>query len=361
MNFKIDNPYDKHKKKTNKSQIILICLAVFFLILSIILIIIQNRSIKNSNKTVPSNPVRQIGNENNNDEPEVNENERPIAVMIDNNIGDEEQAGLQDSYINYEIIVEGGLTRIMAIFKNNDNVLIGPVRSARNYFLDYALENDAIYAHYGWSPNTESDIKSLNVDNINGMTSSSPFRRDTTLKAPHNVFTTTTYLKNYIDETSFRTTSDNWKLLNESESEVNLDELTSIKDNTQQAEKITINYSYYQNRSYTYDSVNKYYLKSINGSAQKDKKTDSQLHYKNVIIEYVDNKSIDDEDRQELTTTGKGTGYYITNGYATKINWTKSTRSDKTIYKYQDGTELKINEGNTFINIVPTDNLITIE
>ena len=88
-------------------------------------------------------------------------NARPIAVMIDNNIGNGRHAGLQDSYINYEIIVEGGLTRIMAVFKDKDVDLIGPVRSSRHYFLDYALESDAIYAHYGWSTYAQNDIKAL--------------------------------------------------------------------------------------------------------------------------------------------------------------------------------------------------------
>ena len=60
-------------------------------------------------------------------------NQRPIAVMIDNNIGNGRHAGLQESYLNYEIIVEGGLTRIMAVFKDKDVSLIGPVRSSRHY------------------------------------------------------------------------------------------------------------------------------------------------------------------------------------------------------------------------------------
>ena len=76
-------------------------------------------------------------------------NARPIAIMIDNNIGNSSHSGLQESYLNYEIIVEGGLTRIMAIFKDKDISQIGPVRSSRHYFLDYALESDCIYTHYG--------------------------------------------------------------------------------------------------------------------------------------------------------------------------------------------------------------------
>ena len=73
-------------------------------------------------------------------------NRRPIAIMIDNNVGTANHVGLQDAYITYEAIVEGGLTRIMAVFKDRTTNLIGPVRSSRHYFLDYALEHDALYA-----------------------------------------------------------------------------------------------------------------------------------------------------------------------------------------------------------------------
>ena len=86
-------------------------------------------------------------------------NERPVAVMIDNHTGAWPQAGLNKAYLVYEIIVEGGETRLMALFKGQDVEHIGPVRSSRHYFLDYALENDAIYTHFGWSPQAESDIK----------------------------------------------------------------------------------------------------------------------------------------------------------------------------------------------------------
>ena len=100
---------------------------------------------------------------------DANSNRRPIAVMIDNNVGNYAHVGLQDAYLTYEIIVEGGLTRIMAIFKDVNTSVIGPVRSSRHYFLDYALESDAIYAHYGWSTFAENDISFLGVNNINGL------------------------------------------------------------------------------------------------------------------------------------------------------------------------------------------------
>ena len=80
---------------------------------------------------------------------------------------------------------------------------IGPIRSARHYFLDYAMEHDAVYAHYGWSPYAERDIKNLEVNNINGMTDSGVFARDSSIAAPHNVFTTTARLRNYFSNKNY--------------------------------------------------------------------------------------------------------------------------------------------------------------
>lgn len=298
-------------------------------------------------------------------------NERPIAVMIDNNIGQGRHAGLQDSYINYEIIVEGGLTRIMAIFKDKDVDLIGPVRSSRHYFLDYALESDAIYAHYGWNTYAENDIRALDVNNINGLYDEAPYWRDKTIAAPHNVFTSTNKLYEYAKQKNYSTTTNNWKLLNYNPEEINLNDPIStteqVNPETGEKEKvpvtreglltansIVIPYSYYQTRSYTYDATNKVYLRFMNDEPHMDKTTGEQLHYKNIIIEQVRNYQLDSDGRQDLDTVGSGTGYYITNGYALPINWTKSSRSAKTIYKYLDGSEVEINDGNTFIQIMPT-------
>ena len=126
------------------------------------------------------------------------------------------------------------------------------------------------------------------------------------------------------------------------------------------ADKINIPYSANENRSYTYDASNGYYLRSSNGNEQYDRKTGKQLHYKNIIIERVPNKTIDQEGRQQLETTGTGKAYIITNGYFLPITWSKSSREAKTQYTYEDGTEIILNDGNTFIQIVPTDCNVTI-
>lgn len=307
-----------------------------------------------------------------------NSNQRPIAVMYDNNVGNYDHAGLQDSYINYEIIVEGGLTRIMALFKDKDVALIGPVRSSRHYFLDYAIESDAIYTHYGWSTYAENDIKSLHVNNINGLYDDEPFWRDSKIAAPHNVFTSTNKIYEYAKKKNYKTTSNDWKLLNYTTDNVVLNKPIGTKtvknEETGKNEKIDIEnpelikadslsipYSNYQIRSYQYNSDKKVYMRFMNGEAHIDKITNQQLSFKNIIIEKVSNRQLDSYGRQDLNTTPSGEGYYITNGYALPIKWNKESRTSKTIYKYSNGKEVKINDGNTFIQIIPEVNEPTFE
>ena len=96
-----------------------------------------------------------------------NSKTRPYAVMINNiSVARPLQSGLQDAYLMYEIIVEGGITRYMALFMDQNTTRIGSIRSARHYFLDYALENDAIYVHHGQSPQAQRDFSALGVDRI---------------------------------------------------------------------------------------------------------------------------------------------------------------------------------------------------
>lgn len=359
----------KNKKSTNKRKLLILILTILFIFLATS---ITMYFYLNSNTQTPVVKIPEEKKETKNltifDE---NSNERPIAVMIDNNVGNNNHIGLQDSYLNYEIIVEGGLTRIMAIFKDKNVSTIGPVRSSRHYFLDYALENDAIYTHYGWSTYAQSDISALKVNNINGLTDETPFWRDKTIQAPHNVFTSISKITASASEKNYKLTTNNWKNFNYNPEEINLSE--KFKNNSYQenesennsyvlsANNISMNYSNSQIRSYKYDSTNKYYLRFMNGASHNDKETGEPLHYKNIIIEKVYNHSIDSYGRQDLTTTGTGEGYFVTDGYAVPINWTKSSRSAKTKYTYKNGEEIELNDGNTFIQIIPTSSNIIIE
>ena len=154
-------------------------------------------------------------------------NDRPIAVMIDNHKGALPHSGLSNAYMVYEIIVEGGESRLMALFKGANLEKIGPVRSSRHYFLDYALENDAIYVHYGWSPQAESDIKSLGINNINGLVDDSVFWRVKDKSAPHNAVTSTAKILEDAKSKGYKTTSDVSSILKYSVDEIELADVST--------------------------------------------------------------------------------------------------------------------------------------
>ena len=284
---------------------------------------------------------------------DVNSNKRPIAIMIDNNVGNNAHVGLQDAYLTYEIIVEGGLTRIMAIFKDVNTSVIGPVRSSRHYFLDYALESDAIYAHYGWSTYAENDIRALGVNNINGLYDNG-YYRNYNIAAPHNVFTSIEDLYNVATSKGYSTTSNNYNLLNYTTDDIAFNDTIDLLT----ANNVSMTYSYSQGRSYTYDSTNRYYLRYMNNSPHTDRDSGLQYHYKNIIIMKVNNSTLDSYGRQDLDTVDTGEGYYITNGYAVPITWSKTSRSDKTRYYYKSGNELVVADGNTMIHVVPLNSNI---
>lgn len=277
---------------------------------------------------------------------------RPYAVMINNLYAARPyQSGLQDAYIVYEIIVESGITRYMAVFKDQDTARIGSVRSSRHYFLDYALENDAIYVHFGWSPQAQSDMSTLKVNNINGLYDQAFWREDLPVAYEHTAFTSIENIKEIAAKKGYRTTSSKDLLLNYSIDEINLDK----EENATQANTVNIVYSIATTTSYSYNAETKLYERSVNGTVQKDYVTKKQITAKNIIVSLVSNGYIADDakGRQELDNVGTGDGYYITNGYAIPIKWTKESRSSQTVYRKINGDEIDVNDGNTFIQVAP--------
>lgn len=294
--------------------------------------------------------------------------DRPFAVMLDNNKNAWPHASINKAYLAYEIIVEGGESRIMALFKGVEADSIGPIRSARHYFLDYALENDAIYAHLGWSPQAQSDISKLGVDNINGQaydsgkakTSSALFWRSRSKSKPHNAYTNIECLKKISEKLKYRMTSDKESVLNYVTNDVSFenDELAIS------AKSVTIPYASSNKIKYVYNEEKKIYEKYSKGKLQKDETTGEIVVTKNIIITKAKNYTLNDGEnkgRQGLNNIGSLEGYYITNGKAIRITCKKDSRKGQTKYLDSNGNEIKVNDGKTFINICPIDANVVIE
>ena len=337
-------------KKLNKKMIIGIAIAVVLVIGIVITIILLNKKddVPQKKETKKQEPLV----ENKINIVDINSKSRPFAIMI-NNISTARpvQSGLQDAYIIYEIITEGGITRFLALFLDQDTGQIGTVRSARHYFIDYALENDAIYVHHGQSDQALEDFNKGVVDRIVVDTGKTGWRSNPLkLSSEHTLFTSIEKLNNGISNK--RTERNKDLLLNYSNESIDLKAIANSKP----ANKIDIKYSSATTSNYEYDSEKKVYKRSVNSKEHIDFVTKEQYTFKNIIAYQVRNYNLNDgsgKGRQGLENIGSGNGYYISEGYAIPITWEKNDRTSQTVYKLENGEELSVNDGNTFIQIVP--------
>lgn len=288
----------------------------------------------------------------------LDNNDRPIAVMIDND-GKYSwpHSGLQDAYVIYEMYVEGGATRLMALFKGSDTEKIGPVRSARHYYFDFAFEHNAMYTAFGWSPKAGAELPKIGLDYINGIKGSDSgyFWREEKYKGDyHSVYTSIEKLKKGASDKGYNMTTE------EKFMEYN-DEFTPISNDVN-ATKIKIPYSGSYYVTYEYMEETKTYKRTMNGNTVHQSKDGVLYAPQNIIIQRTRNYNLGDgSERQHIETVGSGDGIYITGGKAVDIKWVKNSQKEKTVYTDLEGNKIKLNPAMTFINIVSPSMNITIE
>lgn len=269
---------------------------------------------------------------------------RPIAVMLDNEYNARPQSGLLDAEIVYEIPVEGNITRYMAVYHHSHTEKIGPVRSARPYFIDKAMEFNAVYVHCGGSPQALKDLVELKVNTLNDLKGSPCFWRAKDRKMPHNLYTSIKLMREVMESSKFnnKTAPQYFKF---SEAFLDLD--------GKKTGSISFNYSKNYTVGYEYDEKDKLYYRTINGVRLKDKESGKDIATTNIIVEKTTTKVLDTVGRLEVNNIGKDRGYYLTGGKLMEIEWSKSGRSEKTVYKDLKGNEILMNKGTTWIQVVP--------
>lgn len=279
--------------------------------------------------------------------------ERPIAVMINNVPESLPQSGIYGADYVYEMLVEGGLTRLMAVYTKGFIDKIGPVRSSRHNFLDLSLEYDAIYCYFGGSPKAFSDIELLKIPGLNGIVlDGHMYWRDKKRPAPHNAYTDTKKAIQYAKKYGY------YKPVEIKHFTFNGNGADIVGGT---ALNVNIKYSYSHLVSFDYDINKKYYKRSMNQKPHMDEAINTQLNAKNIIIQFAKNSAYDDENRQEIYLVGSGKGYFITNGKYIEITWNKPTRQDRTVFYDKNNNIITLNNGQTWIEIVPIDAKIEIK
>lgn len=277
--------------------------------------------------------------------PEDSKEFYPKAVTIENNVDARPQSGLSKANLVIEAPVEGGITRFLAVFADNETVSeIGPVRSARPYFLDWARELNAVYAHVGGSPEAINIIKSdKGLIDLDQYFLSQYYWRSSKRPRPHNVYTSTELLNEAVD----------YFLLKESDFEVwNYKDDLSLTERPEQTDNILIDFSTYANRvEWKYIRESNDYLRYAAGEKHLEK-DGGEIRAKNIIIQKTSVVSLDIEDRKKIKTIGDGEAIIFLDGRIIEGVWKKEAVEKRTRFYDKEDNEVEFNRGTTWIEVV---------
>lgn len=311
------------------------------------------------------------------EEKELWERRRPLVAMIENHLDSRPQSGLSQADVIYEAVAEGGITRFAAVFFCKDAPLIGPVRSARVYFIDYASEYGEypLYAHVGGA-NTPGPADALgnirkmgwaNYNDLNQFSIPFPYffrdyERLPNRATEHTMYSSTSKLWTYAQEK--RGLSNKDKKGNSWDDDF---EKWEFKDgdpsSTPQTEDIKLDF--WKGRSdysvtWKYRKATNDYARSHASTAHIDKNTNKQLTAQNVVVLYSRESSANDGypgGHLIYKTTGTGKGILFQDGIGVDINWQKKDQFARTIFKTTDGKEIQFNRGKIWVEIIPEGNV----
>lgn len=340
------------------------------------------------------------------EEKNVWETRRPLLVMIENHLDSRPQSGLNNADIVYEANSEGGITRFMGVFYcnvvkgTNNKYDIGPVRSARTYFLDLASEyaDYPLYTHVGGSncsapkdPDTgrqsgpcTTNKKAQALEQISDYgwmgkgtwgdlsqfaLSYKACRREedrtgTLVATEHSMYCSSTELWNVAQSRGLTNETITNKTLWNKNFRNWLFKQPDQPSSTIEAK--IISFDWWGDKAYsvfwTYDSTRKLYLRQNGGVVAVDFNTNEQLNTKNIIIEWAkETRSIDEHVHNLYAVVGTGDAVLLQNGTKTDITWSKPNRTARTIFKDKSGKEINLIPGRTWIEILPLGNQVSYE
>jgi len=275
------------------------------------------------------------------------ENLYPIAVVIDNHVDARPAFGLSQANLVYEAEAEGRITRYLAIFSEGKKLeKIGPIRSARPYFIDLVRELSALFVHCGGSPEALVKIVQENIFDLNEFYKGSYFWRVEDRGAPYNIFTSADNLNNYLEEKKANEVKFlSWEFKDE--------DITGIITKNKEIEIDFKNSDFLV--KWEYDIINNEYLRFLSGDIHQDG-DGKEIRAKNIIIQYIEAEVIDEELRLKMKTSGSGPAIVCLDGQCREAEWRKKNSASRTRYYYENGDdqfeEVKFNAGKIWVEIV---------
>jgi len=308
-------------------------------------------------------------------ERQIWEKRRPLTVMIENHLDSRPQSGLSSADVVYEAVAEGGITRFLAIFycAAAQEITIGPVRSARTYFMDFASEygDYPLYAHVGGAnkPGPANALGQIGDygwlakgNDMNQFSLGFPvFWRDYErighpVATEHTMYSTTEKLWEVAQKRGLTNVDEEGNKWNENFTEWKFKDEEKLES---RGEVSSVEFSFWENNQdyavrWEYSKETNQYLRLNAGQPLKDLNTDSQLLAKAVIVQFMNEKGPIDEIKHMLyTTTGTGKALIFQDGKVVEANWSKAKRQNRTKFTDKSGKEITLNRGPIWIEIVP--------
>lgn len=269
-------------------------------------------------------------------------NKPVIGTMIENSPSARPQSGLADAEVIFEAIAEGGITRFLALYQQNQPELIGPVRSLRSYYIDWASGFQASVAHVGGSGDALARIRDGQHRDMDQFFNANTFWRATDRYAPHNVYTNFSNLLNLNNSKGW--ISSNFEGFSRKDDK---------KSSTPNATQIQISLSGpLYNTSYTYNSDCNCYTRHQAGAPHLDREK-GEIKPKNIVALKIPMSLAADGLHNNYATIGTGSGVVFRDGVAEEITWEKSSEFSPLILKNANGETIKLNRGQTWVSAVP--------
>ena len=283
----------------------------------------------------------------------------PIAVMIDDLSAARPQSGFNSASIVWQAPAEGGIPRYMMVFGEKQPTAVGPVRSSRYYYIAWAAEWKAVYAHAGGSPQAMSTLRAKGngqlVYNADEFAHAGSFNRVSTRFPPHNLYTDGKRLDALARRLGAKPGA--YKPIWTFAPDAPLEQRPV-------GGRITFRYPTSAIR-YNYDRATNTYLRTVTAEGkQKDAATKKRVAPKNVVIMLMRFGPLNDghpsKHRLEAQVVGSGTAWISTNGRTIKGRWQKKSLTGPTRFYDSKGQEVTLTAGQTFINVMPSGTAVTI-
>lgn len=285
-------------------------------------------------------------------------NRRPTAVMIENSPDARPQRGLVNADVVYEAMVEGSITRFMAVFQQDPPAKAGPIRSARSYYIDWLSEYDAAYVHAGGSPTALDRIRSYGIKDYPHSTESVFWREPKAgVASEHTLFgDIKTISQNAVSKKGWPATSDYKPWLFKDKADV-----------PGSTGPISINYGGAQFKvDWTFDKTTSDYSRSMAGAAHKDRDSGEQIKARTIVVMTVERaanapyKDTKKESEWSMATIGSGPVSVFQDGGRIDGIWKKTSRTERTRFYDAASKEIELNRGKIWVQVIPPTSTITV-